>query len=198
MALALFTIAVNLTVDYVASGKVYEDVASVPHNRVGLLLGTSPLTRARRTNHYFMSRILTAVSLFEAGKIDYIIASGDNRTMQYNEPIAMRDSLVAHGVPLDRIVLDYAGFRTLDSVVRAKEVFGCDTLTIISQDYHCARALCIAASRSIKAVAVAAPSAFGWRVRLRMTLREWLARDKMVYDILTGVQPRFLGDKIII
>lgn len=126
-----FTVYANVRVERAAGGRIYTDVHSAPHNRVGLLLGTNPMNRLGRPNSYFVNRINTAVKLFHAGKIDYIIASGDNHTKRYDEPTAMRDSLMAHGVPTERIVLDYAGFRTLDSVVRAKEVFGCDSLTII-------------------------------------------------------------------
>ena len=103
---------------------------------------------------------------------------------------------MALGVPQNRIVLDFAGFRTLDSVVRAKEVFGCDSLTIISQADHNARALYIARSNGIEAVAVSAPIRSGRAVRIRLTLREWLARDKMMLDLWFGKRPHFLGEKI--
>lgn len=152
-----FTVYANVRVERAAGGRIYTDVHSAPHNRVGLLLGTNPMNRLGRPNSYFVNRINTAVKLFHAGKIDYIIASGDNHTKRYDEPTAMRDSLMAHGVPTERIVLDYAGFRTLDSVVRAKEVFGCDSLTIISQADHNARALYLAEANGIEAVALSAP-----------------------------------------
>ena len=190
------TVVVNVMVDRSAAGKIYADAASAPCNRVGLLLGTSPMTRSGSPNFYFTSRIQTAAELFRLGKIDFIIASGDNRTRYYNEPFAMRDALVAAGVPQERIVLDYAGFRTLDSVVRARKVFCCDEITIISQADHCARALFLAEANDIRAVAVAAPLTAGRLVRVRMAVREWLARDKMMLDIVTGKAPHFLGEQI--
>lgn len=168
----------------------------MPHNRVALLLGTNPLNRLGRPNTYFTNRIKTAAGLYRARKVDFIIASGDNHTKKYDEPTAMRDSLMAHGVPEDRIILDFAGFRTLDSVVRAAEVFGCDSLTIISQADHSARALYLAEANGIDAVAVSAPLRAGRWVRIRLALREWLARDKMMLDIWFGKRPHFLGDKI--
>ena len=158
--------------------------------------GTNPLNRVGRPNLYFTTRIKIASDLYHAGKIDYILASGDNHTRKYDEPTAMRDSLMAHGVPEDRIILDFAGFRTLDSVVRAKEVFGCDSITIISQADHCARALYLAKSNDIDAVAIAAPLRAGRRTRIRLALREWFARDKMLLDLWFGKQPHFLGEKI--
>jgi SanA protein len=191
-----FTIYANIRVEKAANERIYTSVDAIPYNKVALLLGTNPLNKWGRPNSYFTNRIKTASELFHAGKVDYIIASGDNHTKEYDEPTAMRDSLMAHGVPEDRIILDFAGFRTLDSVVRAKEVFGCDSLTIISQADHNARALYLAEANGIEAVAVAAPLRAGRWVRTRLALREWLARDKMMLDIWFGKQPHFLGERI--
>ena len=191
-----FTVYANVRVERAAEGRIFTSVDSVPRNRVALLLGTNPLNRLGRPNTYFTNRIKTAAGLYRAGKVDYIIASGDNHTKKYDEPTAMRDSLMAHGVPADRIILDFAGFRTLDSVVRAKEVFGCDSLTIISQADHNARALYLAEANGIDAVAVSAPLRAGRWVRIRLALREWLARDKMMLDIWFGKRPHFLGEEM--
>lgn len=196
LVVAAFTLYVNIRVGQGAQKRIYTEIDSIPYNKVALLLGTNPLNRWGRPNSYFTNRINTAAELYHAGKVDFIIASGDNHIRQYDEPTAMRDSLMAHGVPEDRIILDFAGFRTLDSVVRAKEVFGCDSLTIISQEDHNARALYLAESNGISAVAISAPLRAGRWVRTRLALREWLARDKMILDILFGKQPHFLGEKI--
>ena len=192
----IFTVFANVKVERAAAGKIYTSVGSVPHNKVALLLGTNPLNKWGRPNSYFTNRIKTASELYKAGKVDYIIASGDNHTKDYDEPTAMRDSLMAQGVPEDRIILDFAGFRTLDSVVRAKEIFGCDSLTIISQADHNARALYLAEANGIESVAVSAPLRAGKWVRTRLAIREWLARDKMMLDIWFGKQPHFLGERI--
>lgn len=194
----LFTIIVNMRVESEGGNRIYGNVDSIPHNKVALLLGTNPLNRYGRPNSYFTNRIDIASRLYRAGKVDFIIASGDNHTKRYDEPTAMRDSLMAHGVPEERIILDFAGFRTLDSVVRAKEVFGCDSLTIVSQADHCARALYLAEANGINAVAAAAPLRAGRFVRTRLALREWLARDKMMLDLWFGKRPHFLGEKIAI
>lgn len=123
---------------------LYDQVETIPENRVGLLLGTSPKLRGGRPNLYFNYRITAAVELFQAGKISRILVSGDNRRMNYNEPVEMRKALIAHGIPDSVIVMDFAGIRTLDSVIRAKKVFGQDRFTIISQRFHNERALYIA------------------------------------------------------
>lgn len=192
----LFTIIINKRVEFETNSKIYDNIDLIPHNKVALLLGTNPLNKYGRPNSYFTNRIDIASQLYHAGKVDFIIASGDNHIKEYDEPTAMRDSLIAHGVPENRIILDFAGFRTLDSVVRAKEVFGCDSLTIISQNDHCARALYLAEANGINAVAISAPLRAGRWVRTRLALREWLARDKMMLDLWFGKRPHFLGEKI--
>ncbi len=191
-----FTLYVNMTVVQAAKKRIYTEMDSIPYNKVALLLGTNPLNRWGRPNSYFTNRINTAAELYHAGKVDFIIASGDNHIKEYDEPTAMRDSLMAHGVPEDRIILDFAGFRTLDSVVRAKEVFGCDYITIISQEDHNSKALYLAEANGINAIEISAPLRAGRWVRTRLALRELLARDKMMLDIWFGKQPHFLGEKI--
>ena len=196
LLVAAFTLYANIKVEQAAKKRIYTEIDSIPYNKVALLLGTNPLNRRGRPNSYFTNRINTAAELYHAGKVDFIIASGDTHINEYDEPTAMRDSLMAHGVPESRIILDFAGFRTLDSVVRAKEVFGCDSLTIISQEGHNARALYLAEANGIKAITITAPLRAGRWVRTRLALREWLACDKMMLDIWFGKQPHFLGEKI--
>ena len=196
LLVAAFTLYAYIKVEQAAKKRIYTEIDSIPYNKVALLLGTNPLNRRGRPNSYFTNRINTAAELYHAGKVDFIIASGDNHIKEYDEPTAMRDSLMAHGVPESRIILDFAGFRTLDSVVRAKEVFGCDSLTIISQEGHNARALYLAEANGIKAITITAPLRAGRWVRTRLALREWLACDKMMLDIWFGKQPHFLGEKI--
>lgn len=99
----VFTIYANIRVENATNGHIYAEVDSIPHKKVALLLGTNPLNRLGRPNSYFVNRINTAAELYHAGKVDFIIASGDNHTRRYDEPTAMRDSLIAHGVPEERI-----------------------------------------------------------------------------------------------
>ncbi len=179
-----------------AVSRLYSDVADIPHNRVGLLLGTAPTTTSGRHNLYFDYRIDAATSLFKSGKIDYILVSGDNHSTKYDEPSCMRDSLISRGVPQDKIILDYAGFRTLDSVVRAKEVFGQDKITIISQQFHNERALYLAEYYGIDAIGYNAKDVIFKKNKFKIMCREFLARVKMFIDLYTGKQPKFLGEKI--
>ena len=97
-------------------------------------------------NPFFEKRIETAAELYRIGKIDHFILSGDNRSMYYNEPMAMLKALLKKGVPASAITLDYAGLRTLDSIVRCKQIFGQNKIIIITQPFHSYRALFISSS----------------------------------------------------
>ncbi len=198
--MALACVVVTLVCDTIVrqntQERAYDDIDSLPHNKVGLLLGTSPLDRQGNTNYYFIYRIDAAEELIKAGKIDYILVSGENSSVDYDEPTWMRDSLVARGIPEDRIVLDFAGFRTLDSVVRAKEVFGQESFTIISQRFHNERALYLADYNGIDAVAYNAKDVSTWTKWLKIHGREYLARVKMMIDLAVNKQPHFLGEKV--
>ena len=190
-----FTLIAHLLIHQKANTLVYNSVEEIPHNKVGLLLGTSKYVARGQLNLFYKHRIEAAHTLFSSGKIDYILVSGDNSTHYYNEPKKFKDDLISIGIPEDRIILDYAGFRTLDSVVRAKEVFGENAITIISQRFHNERALFIASSHNIKAIAYNAQDV-SRKYGLKVHLREYLARVKVFLDILFNVQPKFLGDPI--
>lgn len=171
-------------------------VADAPARKVALILGCSPRLQNGLENWYFRNRIECAADLFKAGRAQFLLVSGDNSRKDYDEPTAMRDALVARGVPSDRIFLDYAGFSTLDSVVRAREVFGESTLTIVSQRDHVLRALYIADARGLDTIGVAAADVSPM-VSLRTDVRESLARVRTLLDVhLLDRQPHFFGPRI--
>ena len=195
--LVLGTVLTHKYISYRASDFLYESSADIPKNKVGLLLGTSKYAEGGRINLFYKYRIDAAVELFESGKIDFILVSGDNSTTSYNEPSTFKDDLVARGIPENRIFLDYAGFRTLDSVVRAKEIFGQTSLTIISQKFHNERAIYLAKNHGIEAIAFNAKEVTG-SYGLKTDAREYLARVKASMDLLFNKEPKFLGEKISI
>jgi len=198
---AILTIGViccNRAVIKTAEDKMYDDVSAIPFNRVGLLLGTSPKGRTGNPNVFYIRRIEACVALYQAGKIDRILVSGDNSHATYDEPTCIKEDLIAAGVPDSVIYLDYAGFRTYDSMVRAKEVFGLTSFTIISQPFHNERALYIATRKGLDVIAFNAPDVQLRRWQIRMIVREWLARTKAVLDVYTHKQPHFLGELITI
>lgn len=182
-------------VENATENKVFNSVEEIPQNRVGLLLGTGKFLASGRVNLYYEYRIDAAVKLYKSGKIDYVLVSGDNSTKNYDEPSTMKDDLVKHGIPQGKIYLDYAGFRTLDSVVRCKEIFGQDSITVISQQFHNERAIFIAQQKGISAVGYNAKGV-STRYGIRVQIRERLARVKMILDLLIGKKPKFLGKKI--
>src|ERR1039457_3025990 len=140
-----------------ANGRVFRSVDNLPTREVGLVLGTSRETRHGKPNLHFNQRIEAAAALYRAGKVHHLLVSGDNHVASYDEPDDMRNALMAAGVPASAITCDYAGFRTLDSVMRAKEIFGLAQCTIISEEFHCPRALWIAQRHGLDAIAFAAP-----------------------------------------
>jgi len=171
---------------------VYDDISTVPENKIGLLLGTGKYAASGNINLFYKYRIDAAVKLYKARKIEFILVSGDNGRKDYDEPSDFKNDLIARGIPADKIVLDYAGFRTLDSVVRAKEIFGQTSITFISQKFHNQRAIYIAQHYNIKAVGFNAKDVYNSH------FREYLARSKASLDLVFNVQPKFLGEKIII
>lgn len=177
-------------------GKLYSDVSTIPARDVGLLLGTSEKKDSGHRNPFFDHRIAAALALYKAGKVHHLLLSGDNGTPEYNEPAAMKAALMRHGVPESAITLDDAGFRTLDSVVRAKEVFGLTRFTIISQRFHDQRALLIANHYGIDAIGFcAADVEFKYSPKTRF--REALARVKAILDLyLLHTKPKFLGPPV--
>jgi len=188
----------NFWVEQSTRKQVYSDAATIPTNPVGLVLGTSKYLVGGVENPYFTNRIKAAVLLYKERKIKHILVSGDNRLKEYNEPRYMLKALIAQGIPEKDITMDFAGFRTLDSVVRSKEVFGQSSITIISQKFHNQRALFLANHRAVQAVGFNAKDVPLTR-SLKTRLREPLARCKAVLDILVlNKQPKFLGEKVII
>ena len=185
----------NYAIEKSAKGKTTTNTEIIKHNKVGLILGTAKRLNNGHINPYFEYRIDAAVELFNAKKIDFILISGDNSTTDYNEPNDFKKMLIKRGVPENKIFLDYAGFRTLDSVVRAKKIFGQTSITIISQQFHNERAIYLADKFKIDAIGFNAKNVEG-SGGIKTNLREYLARTKVFLDLLFQVEPKYLGKKI--
>jgi SanA protein len=176
----------------------YQDAALIPYNKVAVVLGTSRFLSDGGRNEYFHNRIAAAADLYRQGKASFFLVSGDNATLSYNEPREMRRALIRAGIPAERIYSDYAGFRTLDSIVRANAVFGQSSYTIVSQQFHNERALYLARHFGIQAIGynardVDAYSGFKTRVR------ELMARVLCLLDVyILDKQPKFLGKPVVI
>jgi SanA protein len=186
----------NWWVGYSVRGSIVEDLEKVPHRNVALLLGTAKYLRDGRENLFYTYRIKTIAELYAAGKASYILVSGDNSTVYYNEPQTMKNDLIAAGIPDSHVVEDFAGFRTLDSMVRSKRVFGQDSILVVSQRFHVERALFLGRARNIDAVGYCAadvPMGYGMKTRIR----EHFARIKLFVDLyLLNKQPKYLGEPV--
>jgi SanA protein len=187
----------NFRINQQTKNTVFDSVELIPENTVGLLLGTSKLLKSGTPNQYFLNRINATVELFEAGKIKIIVISGDNSKKHYNEPQDMKEELVKRGVPENKIYLDYAGFRTYDSMYRISEIFGQTKCTVISQKFHNQRAIYIANSLKINAIGYNAKDVDAYN-GFKTNLREKFARVKLLIDLTFNKKPKFLGEKIII
>lgn len=195
-ALAGLVALCNLWVVLSTHSLIVTDVQSASPDDVALVLGTSKHVAPGRANRHFANRMKTAAALFKAGRVKHLLVSGDNSSKYYNEPNDMHHALEESGVPAESITRDFAGFRTLDSIVRAHEIFQLDHFTIVSDGFHLPRAVFIAKRYGLEVRGVASE-----RVPLRWSFkteaREWLARVKAVLDIyLLDTPPRFLGEPI--
>lgn len=175
---------------------LYNNLDDIPYQKVGLVLGAAKTLGGGYLNPYFDYRIKAAKELYDADKVDFFVVSGDNGHESYNEPEDMRNALVELGVPDSVIYLDYAGFRTLDSVIRMKEIFGQDSFTVISQQFHNERAIYLAQSYGLSAYGYNARDVSLGRFGYKTLVREKFARVKMFIDILLNKQPRFLGEAV--
>ena len=179
------------------SAYLYASLEAAPRFDVALLLGTSKAVFGR-PNRFYQYRLQAAAELFFAGKVKAILISGDNAQLSYNEPIDMKNDLIQLGVPADVLTLDYAGFSTLDSILRAKRVFGQQRLLVVSQPFHCKRAIYIARRHGMDAYGFAAQDVTGPMAQ-KTHNREYLARVKALLDVeILNSQPKFLGDPEIV
>lgn len=191
----VFVFVANRLIEQAAEGKLYSDADAIPYNKTGLLLGTGKFLSNGRVNRYYQYRIDAALSLIRKQKIKYLIISGDNSRVDYNEPQTMKNDLVKAGVDSSVIFLDYAGFRTFDSIVRLEEIFGQDSVTIISQPFHNERAVYLATKKGIAAIGFNARDVAA-SAGIKVKIREKLARVKVFIDGWLNRKPKFGGEKI--
>ncbi|PJJ64819.1 SanA protein [Chryseobacterium geocarposphaerae] len=177
----IFITWANYSIKKNSSAFVSYSIADVPQTKTALLLGTGKTLSNGMPNAYFYNRIKAAVDLYKSGKIRYTIVSGDNSRKDYNEPEDMQTELIKNGVPQNRIFLDHAGFRTLDSVVRAKEIFSQTKLVIISQKFHNERAVFLAKQNGMDAFGYNAADVNKY-TGLKTNVREYFAKAKAYWD----------------
>ena len=187
----------NAIIESASSDKTFSELNIVPKNKVGIVLGTARHLMEGGMNPFYTNRIQATIDLYNSGKIEFVLVSGDNGTIYYNEPDRMKKDLISGGIPENKIFLDLAGFRTLDSMVRAKEVFGLTEVTVISQQFHNERAIYLAQRFGLNAIGYNAMDVEGNK-GFKVHLREYFARVKVFVDILLQTQPKYLGNKVSI
>lgn len=196
LLVALPVVVSELYTKILAAGHCHDQVQDCPQGSVGLVLGCSKRLATGRPNCYFSGRMQAAGQLWKSGRVNCLIVSGDNSSRYYNEPKDMKQALEKLGVPSDRIVCDYGGLRTYDSVVRARDIFGADNITVVSQADHAERAVAIARHLGMRAEALNAPLApITLKAVMRQSLRERAARLAMMLDFIIDRKPTHLGAK---
>jgi SanA protein len=195
------SIIIFFYISYYSNPFIYNNLDKIPENKVGLVLGTSPVTSKGDVSLFFVARMNATKELVENNKIKYILVSGDNKTTSYNEPKYMRNYLLKLDIDDGIIISDYAGRRTLDSVIRSSDIFQQDKITIVSQKFHNQRAIFIARKNGIDAIAFNAEYPYQNNfenifVNTWTFMRELLARNLAVIDFLTNKKPTILGTNI--
>jgi SanA protein len=187
----------NFSVYYESKNFLFSKAKKLPSTKTALLLGTSKTLKNGNDNLYFNYRIDACLDLFRSGKVSHILISGDNGSKEYNEPQDMKNELISRGIPSEKITLDYAGFDTYDSVLRAKMIFGQDAFIVVSQKFHNQRAVYIARRNGIHA--------YGYNARdvkkmngLKTKIREFFACLKAYIEVKVKVSPTYLGERVLI
>lgn len=194
--LLLFSHFCNTYISRFSRDFIFHSMDNIPPRKVALVLGTAKYLQGGSSNPYFSYRINAAAELYKNGKVQAILASGDNSKHWYNEPLKMKEDLVDAGIPPERIHLDYAGFRTLDSIIRAEQIFGLKEFIIISQRFHNQRAVFIARVLGLDAYGFNALDVEGGRGG-KTRAREYFAKVKAFMDVyILKTQPKYLGEKI--
>lgn len=196
IGLAATILSARIVVKGHSARYVQDDVTGIPQCKAGLVLGCSKHAARGRVNLYFKYRMQKATELYNSGKVECLIVSGDNHSNDYDEPTDMKEYLVGLGVPEAQIVCDYAGLSTLDSVVRAREVFGLGKFIVVSQGFHNHRAVFIGRAKGMELYGLNARDV-ARRYSVMTGIREELARVKAVLDVwILGREPKFLGKRI--
>jgi SanA protein len=194
IAIVIVVLSIDSYIKDNTKSKIYTKIEDIPKRNVALVLGTAKYVKRGKINYFYKYRIDAVAKLFKAGKVKAILVSGDNATRYYNEPRRMYKDLVKAGIPKSKIYLDFAGFRTLDSILRAKNIFNLKSFIIVTQRFHLERALFIANKNGLDAIGFVAKDIPNTKAALRMRAREYFARVKAFLDVyILHTTPKFFG-----
>jgi SanA protein len=190
--LFLFILATNVYIQMATKSYLYNDVTLAPTAEVALIPGAA-LAKDGTPSPVFIDRANIAIALYKAGKVAKILVSGDNSTLSHNEVNPMRLYLLSKEIPDQDIFLDHAGFDTYSTMYRARSIFGISSVLIATQSFHLPRAVFIARQLGMKAYGVNADVG---HILFRNYVREVLADEKAVLDLVSNRKPKYLGDTI--
>ncbi|WP_031167126.1 SanA/YdcF family protein [Streptosporangium roseum] len=169
-------------------------VSEVPAAPAALVLGAG--AQGMTPSPMLARRLDISAELYRVGKVKAILLSGDNSRADYDEPTVMRDYLLARHIPAGALVLDYAGFDTWDSCVRARDVFGATRLTVVTQVFHLPRAVALCRTAGLETFGVGDDSARQWVSTYSYAAREFLASAKGFLDsVVLDAAPVFPGPR---
>ncbi|WP_301098034.1 ElyC/SanA/YdcF family protein [Otariodibacter sp.] len=186
---------IDISTGYLVRDHIYTKIDDLPYREYALVLGTAKYYSSGSPNLYYKYRLNAAKQVYDNAKAHYFLMSGDNMTAYYNEPKVMTEDLQKFGIPRSIIEQDYAGYNTLDSIVRADKVFHLPPFTIISQRFHCERALFIARFHNIDAICFVAQYP---EEHYKVRIRELFARTLMLINLIIGSGPTTLEESKII
>ncbi len=189
----LMIIYINLNIFGRNQNLIYEDMNNIPKSQTAIIFGAKAVNG--KMSPMFEDRVISALSLYDAKKVDKILVSGDHGSKDYDEVNAAKDYLVSKGADAEDIFTDYAGFDTYDTIYRAKEVFGVESAILVTQKYHLCRAIYISKSLGLKATGYAS-DLHNYPGSEIYGIREMFARVKAFFDVILKSKPKFLGEKI--
>jgi len=187
----LFSLSSNYLIKINANHKTYSETNLIPKNRVGLVLGTGKYNAKKEINACYKNRIEATLKLFNAQKINLVLVSGSNKQ---NELQSYKQDLINGGIPENNIYMDYSGFRTIDSVIRAKEIYGLEKFTIISQKFHNERAIYLAEKKGLQVVGFNAKDPKN-KYTLKKLIKEYISKTVAPLDIFFNTEASYLGEK---
>jgi SanA protein len=191
LAAAFCCVLLYSYIEYATGASIYTSMNALPHTQVALVLGAS-VTAEGALSPVLKERADEAISLYEAGKVDKILVTGDNATLSHDEVDPVGKYMVALGIPKEDIFLDHAGFDTYSSMYRARDVFEVQSMTIVSQPFHLPRAVFIAHALGLTAYGAGAGNG---ELYVYNSLREIPSSVKAVYDIIFARVPKYLGQQ---
>ncbi|MEG4072141.1 ElyC/SanA/YdcF family protein [Microcoleus sp. Pol14C2] len=192
---AIAPLALNYYVRLVTRNYRHSDIANVPAEPIAIVFGAG-VWEDGTPSPMLADRVQAAVDLYKAGRVDQLLMTGDNSSVDYNEVQAMQDYAAAQGVPTNNIILDYAGFSTYESCYRAKEIFGITQAVLVTQNFHLARAVYTCRQLGVEAIGLGTPDWGKFRPKgmIRYTFREFFAVLKALWEVrVTRPEPTFLG-----